>query len=118
MFMIHKLWSANENVWDFKCVKENVGGTYDRLNGISHLSAHLHLYLGKSSLSKYIQIGHTTYSEQGGCLVIHAGRMHIVWSVVGVPTKPSAAMEDTSANYMLLGQQCPGAVTRWSSGEV
>ena len=51
-------------------------------------------------------------------MFIHAVRMHVVWSVVGVSTKPSAAMEDTSASHTQVGQQCPGAVTRWSSGEV
>ena len=44
--------------------------------------------------------------------------MHVVWSVVGVQTKPSAAMEDTRTSHTQVGQQCPGAVTRWSSGEV
>ena len=56
MFMIHKLGSANEDVWDFKCVKENVGGTYDRLNGISHLSAHLHLYLGNGHFQSIFRL--------------------------------------------------------------
>ena len=31
-------------------------------------------------------------------MFIHVGRMHVVWSVAGVPTKPSAAMEETSTN--------------------
>ena len=51
-------------------------------------------------------------------MFIHVVRMRVVWSVSGVPAKPSAAMEDTSASHTQVGQQCPGAVTRWSSGEV
>ena len=51
-------------------------------------------------------------------IFIHAVRMHVVWSAVGVQAKPSAAMEDTRTSHTQVGQQCPGAVTRWSSGEV
>ena len=51
-------------------------------------------------------------------MFIHVVRMHVVWSVAGVPNKPSAAMEDTGTSHVQVGQQCPEAVTRWSSGEV
>ena len=48
--MIHKTWAADGNVWDSWCVTENVDGTYDTVDGVSHLSANLYLYLGDGHL--------------------------------------------------------------------
>ena len=71
-----------------------------------------YLILVRIYTSIWVMVIFSAYSDwthyilrAGGMLVfIHVGGMHVVWSVAGVPTKPSAAMEDTSASHMQVGQ--------------
>ena len=53
---------------------------------------------------RVLRASHYILRAGGMLMFTHVVRMHVVWSVVGVPTKPSAAMEDTSASHMQVGQ--------------
>ena len=34
---IHSTWATDGNVWDFSCVAVNADGTYETMDGVSHL---------------------------------------------------------------------------------
>ena len=99
MFMIHNLWSANENVWDFKCVKENVGGTYNRLNGPRFATS-----LDSSTTRPFASRIHQGSWERKSSWFLHKdSRLPSIQGSQGQPDDTPVSISSTSTHSMQGG---------------